>query len=320
MPREKVFISYSHRDRGWLERLSEHVAALERQGLIHTWSDIQIEVGAAWQEKIDGALKESRVAVLLISPAFLASPYIWEKEMSAILAHAEGGMKILPLVVRPCAWRLEDKLGSLQARPGEGRALSMGTDAQIDLDLAAFVYELAALVERFPGDLVVGQELELAEGYRVEAGQTAVSGRGDVRMQPPRGVTSPELSLRSIPRSWTGAYNDNVQLKLTIHEWLGSRFWGEIDYVGSGTLTWVEGRIVEDIGETAHLHQSLENEPWEINEAALPLVFRETGYVREGSKSIDFEGEYRAMVSDESALGAWFQVSRIAGFRLDDQG
>jgi hypothetical protein len=87
--------------------------------------------------------------------------------MPRVVAHATDGMRILPLVVRPCPWRLEEELRSLQARPLDGRALSLGTDAQIDLDLATFVYELAATLDQVPGDLVSQEWERAAKGVSI---------------------------------------------------------------------------------------------------------------------------------------------------------
>src|SRR4051812_42584795 len=110
MAREKLFVSYSHSDRPWGARFLEHLAPLERRGLLDVWSDFQIEVGAEWERAIEEALGAARAAVLLVTPSFLSSPYIWAKEVPRLLAHAEQGMELLPLVARPCAWRLEPAL------------------------------------------------------------------------------------------------------------------------------------------------------------------------------------------------------------------
>src|SRR5215470_5457177 len=117
MARLKVFISYSHKDRNWLERLTEQLAVLHRRGLVDIWSDELIAVGDAWEPAIDRALDGAKIAVLLVSPAFLASDFIWSREIPKIEAHAAQGMEALPLIIRPCARRLEPFLKALQARP-----------------------------------------------------------------------------------------------------------------------------------------------------------------------------------------------------------
>jgi hypothetical protein len=112
LSRTTIFVSYSHDDREWLDRFSLHISALARRGLVDVGSDARIRAGADWQKAIDTALSSAKVAVLRVSPAFLASEFIWEREMPRIVAHLAQGMEALPLIVRPCAWTLEDDLSS----------------------------------------------------------------------------------------------------------------------------------------------------------------------------------------------------------------
>jgi TIR domain len=86
--RTKVFVSYSHDDLKWLREVSQHIAVLNRLGLVDLWSDTNIDAGAEWERQIESALTSARVAVLLVSPAFLASKFIWKNEMPRIVAHS----------------------------------------------------------------------------------------------------------------------------------------------------------------------------------------------------------------------------------------
>ena len=153
MERTNIFVSYSHLDDGWNNRLQMHLAVLKRKGLVDVWSDSNINIGQQWQQEIETALTRASVAILLVSPGFLASDYIWREEMPRIVRHAESGMRVLPLIVRPCAWRLADELSGLQARPIAATALSTKTEAQIDLNLADFVMELATMVRAVPAKM-----------------------------------------------------------------------------------------------------------------------------------------------------------------------
>jgi hypothetical protein len=318
MAREKVFLSYSHRDREWLERLLEHLAVLERWGLIHSWSDNRIAAGADWQGEIEEALGQSKVAVLLITPAFLASQYIWEKEWPRIQAHKAQGMEILPLVVRACAWRLDHDLREMQVRPVDGRPLAIGNEAQIDLDLSAFVYELAMLVQQFPGDRAA-QERELAEQFRAVAGQ-AVPGYDGFQQDPtrPSDRIRPEVVPQRLPLSWTGVYNNNYEFQLTIDRPVGQQFVGRIRYLGTETVTRVEGRFLDDASEVA-ADLGLPNEQGQRPQGApVAAVFQETGYEKEGARKVPFDGQYQAIVSDRSIIGAWFADGRlVARFTLE---
>jgi hypothetical protein len=39
----KIFISYSHHDEAWKDRLVPHFSALQKQGLLEVWDDREIE-------------------------------------------------------------------------------------------------------------------------------------------------------------------------------------------------------------------------------------------------------------------------------------
>jgi len=55
MERVKVFISYSHKDEIWKDRLLTHLSVLDYEGLLHVWTDRRIEVGAAYSKDTFGA-------------------------------------------------------------------------------------------------------------------------------------------------------------------------------------------------------------------------------------------------------------------------
>jgi len=93
--RSKAFISYSHKDRKWLDRISEMLTPLERRGL-RVWSDEDIKPGMLWRDEIDKAIADAKVAVLLVSPAFLDSEFIFQNELPPLLAAAaDDGLTVL---------------------------------------------------------------------------------------------------------------------------------------------------------------------------------------------------------------------------------
>lgn len=96
----KVFISYSHADRKWLERLNVHLKPLRLSEDI--WTDERIDAGMKWRDEIDRALAEARVAVLLVSPDFLASDFISDVELPSLVESASAhGTRILTVILGP---------------------------------------------------------------------------------------------------------------------------------------------------------------------------------------------------------------------------
>lgn len=100
--RAKVFVSYSHKNRRWLERLQVHLKPLTRDGSVELWDDTKLQTGTQWRDEINKALDSARAAILLISADFLASDFIANNELPPLLARAEeNGVVILPLILSP---------------------------------------------------------------------------------------------------------------------------------------------------------------------------------------------------------------------------
>jgi len=113
---QKVFVSYSHRDADFLNRLLIHLRPLEKRGLIDPWSDKRIAAGEKWRDEIAKALEQARVAILLISADFLASDFIMENELPPLLKTADKkGTVILPMVLSPCRFTREKSLSTFQS-------------------------------------------------------------------------------------------------------------------------------------------------------------------------------------------------------------
>jgi hypothetical protein len=106
-----VFISYSREDAKWRGRFAEMLKPLVRERRLEVWSDDRLVTGYQWRPQLTEAIGRSQVALLLVSPSFLASDFIMDRELPALV---QNGVQLVPVLVRPCLWRAAPVLERLQ--------------------------------------------------------------------------------------------------------------------------------------------------------------------------------------------------------------
>jgi hypothetical protein len=139
----KIFISYSHKDKEWLERLQVHLKPLVKSRSLSIWDDTRIELGDNWKEQVSAAISECRVAVLLVSADYLASDFISENELPKILNASENqGLRVLWVAVQPSFFQ-DTEIGRFQALNDPTKPLSLLKPAEQDEVLVSIVSKIA---------------------------------------------------------------------------------------------------------------------------------------------------------------------------------
>ena len=144
--RSGIFVSYSHADRDWLDRLRTHLAPFARDERLDLWDDTKISPGSNWAAEIDKALGEARVAVLLVSPDFLASDFVARVELPAILRRARSDLTVVWIPIRASAYQVTP-LKEFQAAYDPHRPLATLSRARQDEAMVAISKHIAAAVD-----------------------------------------------------------------------------------------------------------------------------------------------------------------------------
>lgn len=132
--RNKVFVSYSHKDKDMLERVRAHLKVLEIEGIsLNLWDDTKIKSGMTWRDEIEKAISSAKIAILLVSTYFLASDFIQTDEIPPLLTAAQNdGATILPLILKPCRFSKNKKLSVFQAVNNPAKPLSKLSEDEQD--------------------------------------------------------------------------------------------------------------------------------------------------------------------------------------------
>lgn len=144
--RSGIFVSYSHADREWLDRLRTHLVPYARGERLDLWDDTRIGAGSDWAAEIHKALDKARVAVLLVSPDFLASDFIIRFELPEILRRARSDLTVVWIPIRASAYEVTP-LNEFQAASDPHRPLATLPRAKRDEAMAAISKHIAAAVD-----------------------------------------------------------------------------------------------------------------------------------------------------------------------------
>jgi hypothetical protein len=102
--RDKLFIFYSHKDEKWAKELITFLKPLVDESRVERWDDSFL-FGPAGVDNLQAALSSAKVAVLLLSADFLASPLMCERDAASVLAAAaQNGTRLTWVVVSACAY------------------------------------------------------------------------------------------------------------------------------------------------------------------------------------------------------------------------
>ncbi len=207
--RKELFISYSHEDLVFLKEFWIALRPLEEDYGLQRWDDSRINPGDNWLDEIRQALKRAQVALLLVSPHFLASDFIQRVELPSLFEAAKhDGLKILWLPIRPCSWRRHPQFEQYQSVGSLDPTLAEMDEVKRDREMVTITDHIHDLFERIQKERLATQQVAEAEAQHPEMEkdglkQQAISTTPH-RVTQPNAPESQGLPLIQIPtnRGW----------------------------------------------------------------------------------------------------------------------
>lgn len=186
----RLFLSYSHKDESLRVALGDHLAGLQREGVIDVWHDRKISAGQEWAGAIDANLEQADIVLCLVSAGFLASAYCNDRELNrALERHAAGQACVIPVILRPVEWS-GSPLAKLQALPANAKPVTSWSNRdQAYRSIAVGVREVAQQLATRPGirpasSLAATDSAASAASIRSAASTIAASPRPGSSSQP----------------------------------------------------------------------------------------------------------------------------------------
>ncbi|GJD58075.1 toll/interleukin-1 receptor domain-containing protein [Methylobacterium dankookense] len=118
----RIFVSYCHANAIQQAKLQVHLAQLKRDE-VETWFDGDMEAGDKLNTEISRKLRTADIFVALMSPEYIASHWCQLEYRRAMGRRARGSMRVVVVVVRPCAWK-DTGASDLKVLPRDGRPVS----------------------------------------------------------------------------------------------------------------------------------------------------------------------------------------------------
>ncbi len=258
--RRQVFFSYSHKDQKWLDHFQTMLKPAMQPEML--WDDTKIGPGQKWKEEIRKSLRSARVAVLLVSPHFLASDFIRKNELAPILkAENDEGLTVLWVPVRASMYE-DTEIAKYQALGEPSRPLESLSVARRNRALVEICQKIKAAAETPPSPSLTINSQDQSSNVAAAIDEVAAQ---DLRL-----LAHPNIFVEvrvdrqnrsvSVTMSNRGAYPfkiDHAEINLTADEQPFRR-----------TLRELCGGVIVASGDSARTREFLNNTTIELDSGA----------------------------------------------------
>lgn len=146
--RNLVFISYSHKDEAWFNKIKRFLQPMEHFIQINVWDDTEILPGQKWREAIKDALAATKVAVCIVTQNFPNSEFITKDELSYFIEVTEKENVPIFWIAASSSTVNLTPLNEIQCAHNPALPLDMLPDAEQNATITAICNKLAAAMKR----------------------------------------------------------------------------------------------------------------------------------------------------------------------------
>jgi len=147
----RVLISSAPQDQQLKEQVVRHLQVLVHVAGVEVWTPEHVRAGDDWRQEGDAALDRADVVLLLISPDFLASEFLHDVEIPKLFSkRAQGGLKVIPVLIRSCLWQAHPWLSALKPLPASGKPIASFQGDSRDQALTEVVAEIVEFAGSIP--------------------------------------------------------------------------------------------------------------------------------------------------------------------------
>jgi hypothetical protein len=215
-----VFISYSHKDEVWKDKLLPQLRALEQAGVaMKVWEDRQIDAGVTWYPEIQQVMRDAAVAILLISADYLASGFSIKEEVPFLLKrHEQDGMLLIPVLIRACPWKAHRWLADRQMMPRDGKSVANNFPGdQADIVFSEVAEQVFGHIQKLmvqPGTAAMG-----AHAHAELVSTATLSFERRLRVQHWPILASDRVDLTHLPETGSALFGRDEELRFLDEAW-----------------------------------------------------------------------------------------------------
>ncbi len=141
----KIFISYNREDSEWRDKFLKVIKPLIRDNSISVWHDGHIKPSEKWREEINTAMQTAKIALLFVSPDFLASDFIVQEELPYFFSAARSGRTKVTWMHVCASLYVATEIADYQALHDVRKPLNTLSEAELSTTMVDACMKLLAL-------------------------------------------------------------------------------------------------------------------------------------------------------------------------------